>query len=400
MGLQKRRPMSTKAITDTSLVRTRSPSKSALDEDLLASIRKYDALLPHPQRLQDIIKVSSSSPSFLQEEFRIRCAERICMMEERIPCFDEIPELEEVYTIHIENFKEMRKVRDNDSLENFLPVVRSIVDRGRDIIPLMCKGMSRLIDTQEEIDESFTNKFMNEFLLNRIGSNVLMSQFLAMATEGTSIVDPNCDVPSICREAARDVKQLCLEETGFRPTFKVESYHSTNDKDSRMENFAFIPGAISYMVQELLKNSAVATAKMKKNRKKNLSGATFRDNDDGSISVVVSCDERRVMIHIGDRAGGIPFDVGQHIWSYLYSTKRKRRQDSLKSATDLGGFGVGLPLSRLYASYLGGTMNLVSIPGYGTHAYVFLPRLAEKMVESVPIRACGWEANSNVEFIL
>ena len=77
----------------------------------------------------------------------------------------------------------------------------------------------------------------------------------------------------------------------------------------------------------------------------------------------------------------------------MYST-------SLKAATNLGGFGVGLPLSRLYASYLGGSMNLISIPGYGTHAYVFLPRLPEKMVESVPVRASGWKANSNLEFVL
>jgi len=99
----------------------------------------------------------------------------------------------------------------------------------------------------------------------------------------------------------------------------------------------------------------------------------------------------------------------------MYSTKTRHEQQQQqqqqekdtgdlhsRGATDLGGFGVGLPLSRLYASYLGGTINLVSLPGHGTHAYVFLPRLPEKMIESVPNRATGWEANKsyNREFIL
>lgn len=29
------------------------------------------------------------------------------------------------------------------------------------------------------------------------------------------------------------------------------------------------------------------------------------------------------------------------------------------------GYGIGLPLSRLHAKYLGGTLDLVSLPGFG-----------------------------------
>lgn len=36
-------------------------------------------------------------------------------------------------------------------------------------------------------------------------------------------------------------------------------------------------------------------------------------------------DQKRVMIHISDRAGGIPFDATQRIWSYLYSTAKDTR---------------------------------------------------------------------------
>ena len=32
------------------------------------------------------------------------------------------------------------------------------------------------------------------------------------------------------------------------------------------------------------------------------------------------------------------------------------------------GYGIGLPLSRLHARYLGGSLDLVSLPGYGVDA--------------------------------
>eukprot|EP00918_Siedleckia_nematoides_P105270 GHVU01229900.1.p1 GENE.GHVU01229900.1~~GHVU01229900.1.p1 ORF type:complete len:333 (-),score=61.15 GHVU01229900.1:2782-3780(-) len=41
----------------------------------------------------------------------------------------------------------------------------------------------------------------------------------------------------------------------------------------------------------------------------------------------------------------------------------------------LAGFGCGLPLSRLYAHYLGGALEVVSVPDYGTDSYLFLTRI-------------------------
>lgn len=43
----------------------------------------------------------------------------------------------------------------------------------------------------------------------------------------------------------------------------------------------------------------------------------------------------------------------------------------------LAGFGHGLPISRLYARYFGGDMQLVSMNGLGTDAYLYLKRLGD-----------------------
>jgi hypothetical protein len=39
------------------------------------------------------------------------------------------------------------------------------------------------------------------------------------------------------------------------------------------------------------------------------------------------------------------------------------------------GLGYGLPISRAYARYFGGDLNLMSMEGYGTDAFVHLSRL-------------------------
>merc|ERR1739842_199173 len=89
-------------------------------------------------------------------------------------------------------------------------------------------------------------------------------------------------------------------------------------------------------------------------------------------------------IRIADRACGIPFDVGKRVWSYLYSTGSRSTKKYGEKATSLAGYGVGLGLSRLYARYLGGTLDLVSLPGYGTSVDLFLTRISTEQLEVVP----------------
>jgi len=45
--------------------------------------------------------------------------------------------------------------------------------------------------------------------------------------------------------------------------------------------------------------------------------------------------------------------------------------------TPLAGLGFGLPLSRLYAKYFGGTFDLVSVDGYGSDVFIRLSRSGE-----------------------
>merc|ERR1711881_680089 len=99
---------------------------------------------------------------------------------------------------------------------------------------------------------------------------------------------------------------------------------------------------------ELLKNSARATVE---------NTADQKDLKHKPITVTVGADHSQVVIRVSDRAHGIPFSVADRVWSYMYSTASRSSGGTNFSqlGTPLAGFGVGLPISRLYARYLGGS---------------------------------------------
>ena len=48
------------------------------------------------------------------------------------------------------------------------------------------------------------------------------------------------------------------------------------------------------------------------------------------------------------------------------------------SATPLAGLGYGLPISRNYARSFDGELTIMSMEGYGTDSFIYLPRLNMK----------------------
>mmetsp|Transcript_20622 Transcript_20622/g.45053 ORF Transcript_20622/g.45053 Transcript_20622/m.45053 type:complete len:512 (+) Transcript_20622:98-1633(+) len=395
-----------------------------------AEISLFSDIKPTPVSLRQILETTDpyEAAQFLHSEFPVRCAERIRMIES-IPTSSwvEVPELVEAHGRHVLAFWKLRSVsldqeQVGEGLEEFTEAVREIVKENADMTSLISKGMTDLYRNcdEETIDASYIDGFLNTFLLNRLGSNVLMKQFLAVASpaefgvvagasyeqEGsrTGIVDPNCDVVRLCRQTAREVAKMVREQTDRSPPpITVEAYSASEDDLSHngmrsSPTFSYIPPALGYILRELLKNSCRATV----DACATLAHGEIRRRP---VSVTVSADETRMMICVADRGGGIPFDRLQNVWSYLHSTTRMKSwrdeemaacdaDDSITSSatgidhhhpsnpSELAGYGIGLPMSRLYARYLGGDLNLISMPGYGTHAYVFLPRLSTDQVET------------------
>ena len=82
----------------------------------------------------------------------------------------------------------------------------------------------------------------------------------------------------------------------------------------------------------------------------------------------------------------------QRIWSYLFTTADPAILEAMLETSDggpvrdfdtaspLAGLGYGLPISRNYARYFGGDLVIMSMEGYGTDGFIYLPRLGSSAI--------------------
>ena len=110
--------------------------------------------------------------------------------------------------------------------------------------------------------------------------------------------------------------------------------------------FAYVPGHLSHIVFELLKNSLRAVVER-----------FGPENEDHfpPIKVIVVEGKEDITIKISDEGGGIPRSAIPLIWTYMYTTMEGQNIDQDFDASDfkapMAGFGYGLPLSRLVSPF-------------------------------------------------
>jgi pyruvate dehydrogenase kinase 2/3/4 len=161
----------------------------------------------------------------------------------------------------------------------------------------------------------------------------------------------------------RDARHICLREYGDAP--EVMIYGEEGLK------FPYIPSHLHHIMFELTKNSLRAVADR----------FEFSEQLAPPIRVVISQGDEDITIKVSDEGGGIPRSGVARIWTYMYSTAKVPMPD-MEQVGDtqpvvLAGYGYGLPLSRLYARYFGGDLQVISMEGYGTDAYIHLNRLGD-----------------------
>jgi len=274
----------------------------------------------------------------------------------------------------------------------YTEVIRALRLRHRGVVALLAEAM-RKIEHSRMKGNAFQS-WADSFLLSRISTEMLTSHYMAvvdshgphfsrsvgLSWEGPleltgpdciGIVDTKCNPGEICEEAAEAVKKMLAASdraAGDELEINVHTHSS-----SAIE-FSYIPRYLFFIVQELISNSAQATVEAMR---------TGRSGSMQPINVTVCADEKQVAIRISDRAGGVPDGKADEIWSYLFSTSEQPFQDYVESGSPLAGRGVGLPLGRLYARYLGGSLEIMTVPGTGVDAYLFLRRITP-LTESFP----------------
>mmetsp|Transcript_92269 Transcript_92269/g.144879 ORF Transcript_92269/g.144879 Transcript_92269/m.144879 type:complete len:473 (+) Transcript_92269:48-1466(+) len=356
-----------------------SSSSSPSTRKLPSGFVDFAGRRPTPLRLGEILamKKPEALQSVLQEELPVRLANRIAHLD-TLPDLIEVDSICGVRADFEQSFSEVLEARPED----FKSAIRRLKNRNQHHAIRMTQGMKewkairRAKGEPEHETNTFVDGFLDRLFLSRIGMETLTSQYLALSGNPDGIVDRNCDPCEVCERAAQQVSRMARSHGTKVPRVDI-SFHGS-DPAKLTQTLPLIPQYLYYIVCELLKNSIRAVGELHE--------AQGNPGKPEPIEIRVASDESQVAILVEDKGGGIPFQRQPHVWSYMYSTakgnliceKTGAIVEAAAQPTPLSGYGVGLPLSRLYAEYIGGSLHLMSMPNYGTHAYLFLQQSSER----------------------
>lgn len=110
------------------------------------------------------------------------------------------------------------------------------------------------------------------------------------------------------------------------------------------------------------------------------------------VIITIANNEADFILRFSDRGGGIDHEMIDKVQQYHFSTAGSEVTDSRLDGGIFGnmmnnepksvqfyGFGFGLPTTKAYAEYLGGSLDIVSMQGIGTDVYLRLKHIDGKL---------------------
>ena len=382
-----------------------------------------------------------SSANYVRTELPTRIAQRLRDMQTLPYVVVTNPHLSHVYELYYKAFETFRRVPEVKSLDDNDAYCAIIAERLKEhltVIPRLAMGV---LECQELMSAEEMDKFMHTLLksvsfkspsvrwiiaknVQRISRRVIAEQHLALTeTFNSPWHFPNapnqpeanadfvgevflrCNAREVIESCGKTVqglaKQIQGSDKGF-PEIQIEGHLETT--------FPYILSHLQYIVGELLRNSFQAIIER------------FQDSSElpPPIKVLICEAPQHVIIRISDQGGGIPKEVLPHIWSFSKGPRSATRLQNLTqvpkmaatmqelkfpgletndapglnkkktgpmTGTSLGSLtarppnlrlGMGLPMSRIYAEYWAGKLELHSLEGYGVDAFLQISKLGNK----------------------
>lgn len=206
------------------------------------------------------------------------------------------------------------------------------------------------------------------------------------------------DVIERCSTAVRALARSTNEPGVQIPEIKVNGHLEAS--------FPYILNHLEYIIGELLRNSVQAVI----DRHQKLGD---KSTPPPPVEITICEAQQHVIIRICDRGGGIPREELPYLWSFSKGPQSQKRLENLGQvpmmaatlqelhAEELGRadlkapayqsslssltsrppnlrLGMGLPLSRVYAEYWAGSLEMHSLEGYGVDAFLQISKLGNK----------------------
>ena len=307
---------------------------------------------------------------FLHKELPVRLAHRTRELEKLPFGLSEMPSVRLLHEMYRDSFRILLELPFPRTIEEewqFTGVLGQIKQRHNNVVSIMAKGIQELKQflAGEPLNPRI-QEFLDCFYMSRIGVRMLIGQHVALHQDSrpgfVGLVCAKCSPAEVAEEAIANARGLCLQHYGVAPP--VGLFGKTD------LTFTYVPSHLHHMLFELLKNSMRAVVELHGSKASDLP----------LIRIAIAEGHEDATIKISDEGGGIPRSGMSRIWTYLYTTARP--PNSLADApyhsdfhAPFAGLGYGLPISRLYARHFGGDLQVISMEGYGTDAYLHLKRL-------------------------
>lgn len=349
-------------------------------------LRRVAQRNPVPVSLQNLYRFGKEAKTdrtqrirnaqFLHHELQVRIAQRVVQLENLplgLPDTRPIQDVVRWYENYFEKVAVSPFPENEKDEEEFTEMLRFILQDNSEVIETTSLGVVEVRNRMKGFalkDQQVVDKVLNEFYLARIGLRFLIEHHITSASPlpgFAGIIQSDCKPADHVRSAAQDACSLCEYHLGYSPEVLIRQVNRESPDDE--VSFTYVPGHLQYMLTEILKNACRATAEH------------YGDSHDSlpPIRATIVSGKNDVTIRITDQGGGIKREQLPLVWSYLHSTAPDASLGVNKAA--LAGYGVGLPLSRLYARYFGGDLDVKSLEGFGTDAYIHLSRLGHNCEE-------------------
>ncbi|KAI8833954.1 branched-chain alpha-ketoacid dehydrogenase, partial [Chytriomyces cf. hyalinus JEL632] len=351
------------------------------------------------------------SANYVREELPVRLAHRIIDIQHLPFIVGTNPHIQLIYSLYWQAFEAFRLFPEIKTIEQnrqFCRLIESQLQTHLVIIPQLAMGMAEA-STPEHMSAETADRFLNEMLRSRIGRRVLAEQHIALSDtyeQGLTSQDPSkrhngnlsvvdeeeedgwigivntrCRAGEVVERVSALAKRWFIETSPNRniepPEVKIDGHANAV--------FTYIPDHIEYILFELLKNSMRFTLETHAP----VSKASPPLKKLPPIVVTVGASRNDITFRVSDQGGGFAHTQMANLWSYTHAS-RHAFLTNLSNMPKLAGkntvanaakgpfeleerslhLGLGLPMSRVYANYWGGTIGVHSMHGYGTDAYV------------------------------
>lgn len=374
-----------------------------------------------------------SSANYVRTELPTRLAHRLRNMQTLPYSALTNPHISYVYELYYTAFERLRKVSEITSVDDndrFCEIVQSCLREHLSVIPRLAMGV---IEIQNAISAEECDRFMTTLLRSRISRRVIAEQHLALTetfhapwhfpNAKKSTIAPEddfvgeiflrCNANEIVQQCAETARRLMSQAYG--PEVKIPEVVVKGHLET---TFPYIPSHIEYMIGELLRNSMQAIVERP--------GTQCQP-----IEVLICEAAQHVIIRVSDQGGGIERDILPYLWSFAKGPRRQTRLENLERVPKLAGtmqelryadpvlaaqvertengdaggvkqsgsdskhrisssltalsgrqpdlrLGMGLPMSRIYAEYWAGTLEIHSLEGYGVDAFLQISKLGNR----------------------